>query len=811
MLAGLLFFGSFSLKAGSDWNSTSKLFKYQKGIDNSISAYSAAMATIYFNDTLFNFILYDKSIPAKIILRKLYNTSTSADSVNFDYIKQDEIVNLSSAGDSPPDPVIFKNSLYLFFTNASNTAVYSVYNTGAWSAPVSLPWSGGNYRSMQAAAVINDKLCLVSTSVENANGCFSTYLEWTTDLIHWNEITINNCTQGATAIAKTYLESDTLKYKLMVGYLDNNFHARCADYRFNKANQPVLLVDKVIANDDEYSSIAFAEGSVNGDPNATGDCVQAFLKKVYMDCGQKAYMIKRCQLTTGGTWTNPESNLLPLTQPSKMWAEESINLTAATFPVIGAGTGNIRQYMCLIYVGYDGKNPLNCAWAETDHLLFDKASSKSVLLDTSSLVQFIGYIEGVPPYYFNGGNTSVFNATDLISEAEYTYSSSVGNASDVSVDVSGELSAEIACFKPSLSYTYGKQMGHDTTVTVTGSVGSEPGPGGIYFTLQPQIKAYLYNVYDWKNNLLYPTYYFKMSQPAFAVISVDTLPNRLLVPGNPASYIHRCITSDNNTYATSTASWADGHPFTGQLVLETGSNATATHTFKVGADVSAEIFSVKFGIKAEGSLEGKMTTTSTQDYEIKYATRLNAKGSVAAYPNDIVGMNYTACWLLPTSGMNNWWLYPGQDTTEKTWCVAYEVTKIIYNNGVTLEDTIPCPFSHNNGSGNGGTVNGKPGDTGNPDAGYFLFQNCPNPFTSSTKFKFTLGKDQQANSGDKGCLTKLVVYDLSGTEVAVLVNEPKVQGNYEVTRDASHFAPGIYYYSLESGNFRNTRILVLLK
>jgi len=85
---------------------------------------------------------------------------------------------------------------------------------------------------------------------------------------------------------------------------------------------------------------------------------------------------------------------------------------------------------------------------------------------------------------------------------------------------------------------------------------------------------------------------------------------------------------------------------------------------------------------------------------------------------------------------------------------------------------------------------------------YTLYQNYPNPFNPLTNIGF-----QIPNFG----LVSLKIYDLLGTEVAVLVNEEKQPGVYEVQFDASNLSSGIYYYKLVSGNFIETKKMVLLK
>jgi len=85
---------------------------------------------------------------------------------------------------------------------------------------------------------------------------------------------------------------------------------------------------------------------------------------------------------------------------------------------------------------------------------------------------------------------------------------------------------------------------------------------------------------------------------------------------------------------------------------------------------------------------------------------------------------------------------------------------------------------------------------------YSLSQNYPNPFNPTTTIDYSI-----KSAG----LVTLKVYDMLGTEVVSLVNELKDAGNYSVTFNASYLPSGIYFYTLTSGNFINTKKLILLK
>ncbi|MBK9097204.1 MAG: T9SS type A sorting domain-containing protein [bacterium] len=89
---------------------------------------------------------------------------------------------------------------------------------------------------------------------------------------------------------------------------------------------------------------------------------------------------------------------------------------------------------------------------------------------------------------------------------------------------------------------------------------------------------------------------------------------------------------------------------------------------------------------------------------------------------------------------------------------------------------------------------------------YSLEQNYPNPFNPSTVINYSIPVDGNV---------ELVVYNILGSEVAVLVNEYKEAGNYSVEFSTeeikNNLGSGIYIYKLKSGSFTQTRKMVVLK
>jgi hypothetical protein len=85
---------------------------------------------------------------------------------------------------------------------------------------------------------------------------------------------------------------------------------------------------------------------------------------------------------------------------------------------------------------------------------------------------------------------------------------------------------------------------------------------------------------------------------------------------------------------------------------------------------------------------------------------------------------------------------------------------------------------------------------------YDLSQNYPNPFNPSTSINFDIPTDGNVS---------IKLFDMSGKEVATLVNEVKTAGYYSVNFNASSLSSGVYFYSITADNFTATKKMMLLK
>jgi len=107
---------------------------------------------------------------------------------------------------------------------------------------------------------------------------------------------------------------------------------------------------------------------------------------------------------------------------------------------------------------------------------------------------------------------------------------------------------------------------------------------------------------------------------------------------------------------------------------------------------------------------------------------------------------------------------------------------------------------------NGGTIGIRKINSGVPDR-FYLFQNYPNPFNPSTNIKYQIIKNN---------VVTLKVYDLLSREIATLVNEFQKAGTYETQFSINSIAnnrlpSGVYFYKLKSGDFSETKIMLLIK
>jgi len=107
----------------------------------------------------------------------------------------------------------------------------------------------------------------------------------------------------------------------------------------------------------------------------------------------------------------------------------------------------------------------------------------------------------------------------------------------------------------------------------------------------------------------------------------------------------------------------------------------------------------------------------------------------------------------------------------------------------------------------GGTVSVIEGEFGNTPTRFSLNNNFPNPFNPVTTLRYNLPEQAQVT---------LTIYDPMGREITQLVNDTQEAGFRSIQWDATTNAgqpvsAGLYLYTIQAGNFRQTKKMILLK
>lgn len=99
------------------------------------------------------------------------------------------------------------------------------------------------------------------------------------------------------------------------------------------------------------------------------------------------------------------------------------------------------------------------------------------------------------------------------------------------------------------------------------------------------------------------------------------------------------------------------------------------------------------------------------------------------------------------------------------------------------------------------TVSNEEEITGLPQT-YELFQNYPNPFNPSTAINFALPEQS---------VVTIRIYDVTGRQIATLLNESRPAGYHNIVWDAGSVASGTYFYRIQAGDFASVKKLTLVK
>ncbi len=144
-------------------------------------------------------------------------------------------------------------------------------------------------------------------------------------------------------------------------------------------------------------------------------------------------------------------------------------------------------------------------------------------------------------------------------------------------------------------------------------------------------------------------------------------------------------------------------------------------------------------------------------------------------------------------GGNSWIIQPTV-TENPLYALYFNSDNFVYSGGVrgTMIKTIPTEL----------ILTPVTGNSNETPKSFYLHQNYPNPFNPVTTIKFGVTKVGFVN---------VKVYDITGKVVDELVNNSLNPGSYEVKWDGSGFSSGVYFYSIKTNEFSETRKMILVK
>lgn len=187
------------------------------------------------------------------------------------------------------------------------------------------------------------------------------------------------------------------------------------------------------------------------------------------------------------------------------------------------------------------------------------------------------------------------------------------------------------------------------------------------------------------------------------------------------------------------------------------------------------------------------TTDGGASWNVKLANFASSAIHIPVYHNpttiSVVGNNGVI--MRSYDSGNNWTIQSNQSGD-----FLYDVDFSDINNGIAVGKN-GCIVR----TSSGGLVSVIPVSTKRPES-FSLKQNYPNPFNPATKISFEIKNSTFAS---------LKIFDISGKEIKALVNENLAAGSYEINFNASELNSGVYFYTLKTNEYTETKKMMLVK
>jgi photosystem II stability/assembly factor-like uncharacterized protein len=285
--------------------------------------------------------------------------------------------------------------------------------------------------------------------------------------------------------------------------------------------------------------------------------------------------------------------------------------------------------------------------------------------------------------------------------------------------------------------------------------------------------------------------------------------------------------NSNDTITSSPAIDQNGYFYVGtksgklkKIQMTTGQPGTVVWETPLGGSINASPVIDANGNIYVGSTNGKfyaVKNSGTIKWEYTSPAQINTTAAISNYSRIYFGNVNGDFYCIDTNSAMKWYY---KDSSAIGNCVIASKGTIYYgtsagrlaafydfveteNMNLTSVNVWPTYQSDNQRTGSRGynTVSAKNLSEIIPDK-FELHQNYPNPFNPSTIIRFGIVKQTNA---------KIMIYDVLGRQIAILVNESFKPGTYEVVWNASNYSSGIYYYIMQTEDFREVKRMVLIK
>jgi agmatine/peptidylarginine deiminase len=189
------------------------------------------------------------------------------------------------------------------------------------------------------------------------------------------------------------------------------------------------------------------------------------------------------------------------------------------------------------------------------------------------------------------------------------------------------------------------------------------------------------------------------------------------------------------------------------------------------------------------------TSNTTVPYEVK--AYVKSKGGIAS-----VKMFWTTDTLAGFTQVN---MSQASDTFRAYIPNQPLETKVYYyitansNNGRTVSKPLTAPVGFYKF-----LVTNTTGITANENKLYYytLYQNYPNPFNPSTQISYYLEKKD---------FVSLKIFDVTGREIQKIVNGIQSEGIHTINFDGRNLPSGVYFYTIESNGWKDTKRMLMIK